>query len=152
MHLREALSEDPKNEGARKMFEALWKGSLVIGRTRIGNLRAERCHAILNFRNCFGRLGGQVFVNIRRYQDVIRYECRCPKASLTVSSLVGAVNTSSMVMAMPGTIVLGPSRQNTFLRHEHQINPVTGAMHEVFRERYHGQGRAQHFFKNFQNT
>ena len=28
MHLREALSEDPKNEGARKMFEALWKGSL----------------------------------------------------------------------------------------------------------------------------
>jgi tetratricopeptide (TPR) repeat protein len=28
MHLREALSEDPKNEGARKMFESLWKGSL----------------------------------------------------------------------------------------------------------------------------
>ncbi|MBL92050.1 MAG: hypothetical protein CMH56_09615 [Myxococcales bacterium] len=28
MHLREALTEDPKNEQARKMFEALWHGSL----------------------------------------------------------------------------------------------------------------------------
>ena len=28
MHLREALTEDPKNERARKMFETLWQGAL----------------------------------------------------------------------------------------------------------------------------